>query len=128
MPETLVLQQGEDRTWVKVEGIWSGSDLTLTLVGGTAPHIGAVAVAQPRPSLKGDGSRSATVSVLTLPGHLEDDLARWAAKYLAVRIGAAVVVSAGIHVDGATPVEIERLVISARELVMAWAERFAPTR
>lgn len=120
----MVLERGSGRGWLQVRGLWSGADLTVMLSGGTHPHIGAVALAQPRPSLRGDGSRSATVSVLTLPGHLEDEVARWAAHLLAVRSGGNVVVTAGIHVDEATPDEIGHLVAGAKELVVAWAERF----
>ena len=42
--------------------------LTVT-VGGGRSHIGSVAIAQPRPSLRGDGSVSCTCSVWNQPGH-----------------------------------------------------------
>lgn len=126
MREPMALESGTGRGFLRVSGLWSGHDLTVTLTGGTHPHIGAVALAQPRPSLKGDGSRSATVSVLTLPGHLEDEIARWAADLLARRSGGNVVVTAGIHVDEATPTEIEQLVAGARRLVEAWTDKFIP--
>jgi len=100
-----------------------GSDLVVVLSGGTRPHVGATAVAQPRPSLRGDGSRSATASVITLLGHKEDELARWAALTLAARLGATVVVSAGIHVDDATPEQIRYLEAEARALVERLAHR-----
>lgn len=124
MEEQMILARGSGRGWLQVRGLWSGPDLTVTLSGGSHPHIGAVALAQPRPSLRGDGSRSATVSVLTLPGHLEDEVARWAAHLLAVRAGGTVVVTAGMHVDQATPAEITALVAEAKALVTAWADRF----
>jgi hypothetical protein len=52
-----------------VQAQWVGADLVVTIGGGSRPHVGAVAVAQPRPSLKGDGTVSATASVIALLGH-----------------------------------------------------------
>jgi len=94
-----------------------GDDLVVTLGGGTRSHVGAAAVAQPRPSLKGDGTVSATASVIALLGHKEDELARWAALRLASQLNAVVVVTAGIHVDNATPDQIRQLDAAARGLV-----------
>jgi len=108
---------GTGRQRVEVRAEWVGRDLLVTIGGGTVPHIGAVALGQPRPSLRADGSISATVSVLTLLGHKEDDLARWAAHQLASSLNVTVVVTAGLHVDRASPEEIERLSTAARALV-----------
>lgn len=83
-----------------------GPDLNLSLFGGEAPHIGAVALAQPRASLKGDGSPSASCSVLTLCGHKEDELARALALELATRLGCNVCVACGIHQDDILQEEI----------------------
>ena len=63
---------------LKVQGNLSlcGGDICLNIGGGTLPHIGAVAVAEPRPSLRMDGSNSASCSVLCILGHKDDVLAR----------------------------------------------------
>ena len=45
-----------------------GPDLLVAVWRGTHPHIGAVALAVPRPSLKDKKKTSATSSVLTLLG------------------------------------------------------------
>ena len=37
---------------LEASGQWLGPDLLVAIWGGEKPHIGAVAVAQPRPSLK----------------------------------------------------------------------------
>jgi gallate decarboxylase subunit D len=108
-----------ERLQVTVEGRWMGSDFVVSIGGGTHPHVGAVAVAQPRPSLKGDGSVSATASVIALLGHKEDELARWAALHLAARLNATVVVTAGLHADQATLAEVLHLDAEARRLVEA---------
>ncbi|MGE5674483.1 MAG: hypothetical protein ACM3XM_11480 [Mycobacterium leprae] len=100
-----------------------GADLVVTIGGGTRAHVGAVAVAQPRPSLKGDGQVSASASVITLLGHKEDELARWAALYLAAQLNTTVVVTAGIHVDDATPADLGQIDAEVRRQVAAVAAR-----
>ena len=74
-----------------------GKDLLVAIWGGERPHIGAVAIAQPRPSLKDPAQISSTGSVFCLMGHKEDDLAKAVAEILAAAINTTVVVTAGIH-------------------------------
>lgn len=75
-----------------------GDDLLVAIWGGEKPHIGAVAVAQPRPSLRPPHDLvSATASVICLPGHKEDVLAKSVAETLSALINRPVVVSAGMH-------------------------------
>jgi len=115
--DELRLASGEGASQVEVRAHWVGRDLVVTIGGGTHAHVGAVAVAQPRPSLKGDGSVSATASVIALLGHKEDELARWAALHLAAKLNRTVVVTAGLHVDNATMEQILYLDAEARRLV-----------
>ncbi|MBN1227398.1 MAG: hypothetical protein JXA79_10430, partial [Deltaproteobacteria bacterium] len=63
-----------------------GSDLLVSIFGGQRPHIGAVAVALPRPSLKDPKVRSATASVFCYPGHKEDVIAKEAAERLSAAL------------------------------------------
>ncbi len=76
-----------------------GADLLVAIFGGERPHIGAVAVAQPRPSLRDPRRLSATASVICLLGHKEDTLAKAAAEQLAAALNTRVVVTAGMHWD-----------------------------
>ncbi len=76
-----------------------GRDLAVTLAGGDLSHIGAVAVSQSRPSHRPEGGTSATTSIIALPGHKEDDLARNLAARFAAQLDAVVSVSCGIHMD-----------------------------
>jgi len=85
---------------IKAEAVRLGADVLVYIWGGEKPHIGAVAAAQPRPSLADPNKTSATASVLTYVGHKEDQVAREAALALAARLNANVVVTAGIHWDG----------------------------
>jgi hypothetical protein len=89
----------------------------VAIWGGEKPHIGAVAVAQPRPSLKDPDVTSATASVICLVGHKEDELAKASAEILAATLNTAVVVTAGIHWDNLDPEGIRRIIQNSEILV-----------
>jgi hypothetical protein len=76
-----------------------GEDLLACLWGGTDPHIGAIALAVPRPSGKDPSITSATSSVLTMLGHKEDQVVKMVSERLSARLNKNVVVTAGIHWD-----------------------------
>ncbi len=84
---------------VEAEAVRIGGDVLVWIWGGERPHIGAVAAAQPRPSLADAARTSATASVLTYLGHKEDTVAKAAAEALAAALDTNVVVTAGIHWD-----------------------------
>jgi len=105
-----------------------GQDLAVTLSGGDRPHIGAVALSQARASLKGDGSLSATTSVLALLGHKEDDLARALAARLAAALGGAVTVACGIHLEGILPEELAQVPPLVEALTLELLRRVAELR
>lgn len=107
--------QGEYDVEAHVQSI--GEDLLVAISGGQKPHIGAVAVAEPRPSLKDPKVRSATASVFCYVGHKEDDLAKRAAEKLAASFNTRVVVTAGIHWDHLTEEGIGKVMQNSRRLV-----------
>jgi len=82
--------------------------LSIYLGGGEEPHIGTVVISQPRKSLKGDGTISCTSSVFNLVGHKDDGLALPLAEELCRRLNLIVVVTAGIHIDGANEEDLQR--------------------
>ena len=86
-----------------------GRDIVICIGGGEKKHVGAVALASPRPSLKNIGETSATASVLCLVGHKDDILARTAALRLAAAFKTNVLVSVGLHMDSATEADINIL-------------------
>ena len=98
-----------DRFVLTMTALPVGKDFAVTLSGGEPPHIGAVAVAQPRPSLKKDGSISSTASVIALVGHKEDMLARKVALHMAKELQTVVSVSCGVHLDDVTEEEIQQI-------------------
>ena len=60
---------------VKLHTEVMGNDLCITISGGDRPHIGSIAIADPRKSLTGDGSTSATVSTYNFTGHKDYEVA-----------------------------------------------------
>ena len=76
-----------------------GQDLLVSLWGGTRPHIGAIGMAVPRPSLKNPKKWSATSSNFTFVGHKEDTIVKKVSERLAARLRRNVVVTAGLHWD-----------------------------
>jgi len=85
-----------------------GKDFLLSVWGGAA-HIGAVGMAQPRPSLADPALLSATASVFCYVGHKEDEIVKEISERLAAALGAKVVVAAGLHWDNLTPAGIEQV-------------------
>jgi hypothetical protein len=94
-----------------------GSDILIAIWGGERPHIGAVAVAQPRPSLKDPAVTSSSASVFCFIGHKEDDLAKAAAEIVSATLNTAVVVAAGIHWDNLDEKAILRIIKNSEILV-----------
>lgn len=100
-----------------------GEDVLVAIWGGERPHIGAVAVAQPRPSLKDPDVTSASTSVFCFVGHKEDELAKASAEILSATLNTPVVVAAGIHWDNLEEEAIQRIIKNSEILVDMILER-----
>ncbi|MCD8217758.1 MAG: hypothetical protein LUD01_06885 [Clostridiales bacterium] len=95
-----------------------GKDMHLLLTGGTAPHIGCVVMSVPRPSLSGDGTVSATSSVINAIGHKDEEICRILAEAVCRAHQCLVVCVGGFHEDHLQAdqiAEIKRVV--AEELI-----------
>lgn len=101
---------------VEAEAVRIGADILVYIWGGERPHIGAVAAAQPRPSLADANKISATASVLSYVGHKEDDVAKHAAEAIAARFETNVVATAGIHWDNLPADGIQIILDRCREI------------
>jgi hypothetical protein len=86
-----------------------GQDILISIWGGTRPHIGAIGMAIPRPSLKNSKRWSATSSIFTFIGHKEDMIVKKMSEKLAARVRRNVVVTAGLHWEGTTSREIKTI-------------------
>ncbi len=118
---------GRHRIWGTALAVPAG--LCVQLLGGDLPHVGAVGVSLPRPGGPRPGGGPPSTSVITLPGHREDELVRPVAAELARALGRTAVVVAGIHLEAATARDVAALVRNARRaarLVLSAVRSAAP--
>jgi hypothetical protein len=92
------ITESKDSYEIVFRALPMGGEWSFTITGGRE-HLGAVAIGIPRLSLSGSGRISATVSSFTVTGHMDDEIARPAALFLAKNLNCNVVVSCGIHFD-----------------------------
>lgn len=97
--ENMVVTEGSMPYEVRAEVCQIGEDVVVLVSGGEKPHVGAVAVGIPRPSLEDPGVVSSTASVFALVGHKEDDVAKIIARKMSALLNKNTVVTVGIHVD-----------------------------
>ena len=93
-----------------------GNDILLLLQGGDMPHLGCVVQAIPRESLSGDGSMSATSSVLNLVGHKDEYLCRKLAEIVAAGKQSVVICTGGFHVHDIKQSIIGQLMDAVEEI------------
>jgi len=93
---------GRGKYRVAAEARRIGADILVSVWGGTKPHIGSVAAASPRPSLRDLKKMSATSSVINYSGHKDDIVSKLFSERIAARFGRNCVATAGIHIDNAT--------------------------
>jgi hypothetical protein len=115
--QEFTLQTEEDDYNLSASVRLIGDDVLVAIWGGEKPHIGAVAVGQPRPSLRDPEVTSSSASVFCMVGHKEDELAKAAAEILAATLKTQVVVTAGIHWDNIAPETIQQIVANSEILV-----------
>ena len=115
------LSYGEEPYNIQFEARLCGGDILATVTGGTRPHIGAVALAEPanapHPMTGEPVSSFPSMTVLTAKGHKDAMLAEMFARYLCEKYGVIVCVTAGVHVDGADKEAIAFLVRNAKTLL-----------
>lgn len=102
---------------INCSAIKMGNDWNISIYGGDIPHIGALALGIPRPSLKDKNKISSSVSVLTITGHEEDVIVQKLAKILASTLNCTVVVSCGIHIKDITFDDIQALTLFISNLI-----------
>lgn len=105
----VTVERGSGRHRVVLTATVTGKGIICALVGGEEPHLGAVVLSVPRPSLDDPGRISCTSSTLPLVGHKDDEAARPLAEMLARSTGCPVSVAAGLHINNAGAEDIETL-------------------
>jgi len=115
--------KGEGSHRVFLDAILSTNGVILYVHGGNLSHVGGVAVGIPRPSTRNPAQLTANVSVISILGHKDDELARPLADKVARRLNQIAVVIVGIHVDGATSQDLEVVTCNAHAVVDEWLER-----
>jgi hypothetical protein len=106
--DTLVLTRSAGSTDLRVDVTHFGRDLVVTLVGGEA-HVGAVAL--------GGFHKRSYASVLTVPDHRDDVIAKEAASRISKELNCSCVVIVGIHVSNASEKLVSQIVEASFTLV-----------
>ncbi len=101
---------------LEVSAAFVGEDVLVCLQGGERPHLGCVVQTEPRESLIGDGSVSATSSVLNYPGHKDEVICRYVAEKISREVKRRVVCTGGFHKDGITVEEIREVQMVAEQM------------
>jgi hypothetical protein len=117
--------QGTRRLWAVATR--AGADLAVVVGGGERPHVGCVVVAQPHRSAARPERVRVTSSVLSIPPHKEEALARPLAEALARATEGVVTVSAGVHDDDLTPEGIAAYLELGERLRDRLLRRLAPS-
>ena len=104
-----VIVAAHSKYQIELQAIHCGADYSVIICGGERGHVGAVALGCNESGINGHENRGATVSVLCALGHRDDEVVRWAAKYLATELKCNISVSAGIHVENASGEDIQCL-------------------
>lgn len=90
-----------------------GGDLSVTILGGSAPHVGSVTVAR-----KGE-----IVSKWAGAGHRDDVVGDRFAVVLSQRTGGTVCAACGIHYEAVTREQLAKIVAACEELLQIMWER-----
>jgi gallate decarboxylase subunit D len=104
----VVLTRNAGSADLTVDAARVGKDLLVTLVGGKA-HVGAVAL--------GGFHRRSYASVLAVPNHRDDIIAKEAALRISKELRQSCVVVVGIHVHDASEGQVAEIVDASFSLV-----------
>ncbi|MFX0033114.1 MAG: hypothetical protein ACFE8E_11335 [Candidatus Hodarchaeota archaeon] len=103
---------------VDLDSLKMGDGLILTLKGGDAPHIGAVALAIPY-------KQTSSASLLSVYGHKDGEIAKPIAERIAKKLKKTVVVIVGIHLDNATEEDIKKFIDNSNTEVDKFLKKFS---
>ncbi len=110
MIKNLFITAGEGKHRVQLQATITGEGVIIALFGGEKPHIGAVVLSIPRPSLADPARISCTSTVVPRLGHKDEEIAKPLAEELAKACAQPVVAVAGLHIERAQAEDINLLV------------------
>lgn len=113
----LQLSEGLGKWKVGLILVRTKNGLIAVLLGGEKTHVGAVAVSIPSLATNHREKEIITTSVFTLPGHMDDKVAVPSAEKIARASAQPVVLVCGIHIDQATKMDIDRLLLNCERIV-----------
>ena len=102
----------------------NGAGLAVFVRGGDKPHLGGVALASPGIEMHGRTLSKCDLWTITVPGHKDAEFAQRIAKKICIASGEPVSVSLGIHVENATPEEIELICTNVDEGVDVFLQKY----
>ncbi len=105
-----VFSVGEGKYKITLIATITEEGLEAQIFGGEKPHLGAIALSTPRPSLSDTEQVSCSTIVIPLPGHKDDLIAKPVAEEIAKAWGSQVLTVVGVHVDNAGEKDIEKLI------------------
>ncbi|MGB9804576.1 hypothetical protein [Desulfofundulus sp.] len=115
MIKNLFFAAGKGKHRVELRATLTEEGIMVSLLGGEKPHIGAVVLSIPRPSMAEPGRVSCTSIVVPRLGHKDDELAKPLAEELAKACDQPVVMVAGVHVEKAQAEDIDLLIKNSNE-------------
>jgi succinyl-CoA synthetase alpha subunit len=107
---------------LQAEVVSCGQDLCILVSGGDRPHIGAAALGAWTDRAFNSEKKTATASVISVPGHKEAQLALEAAEKLSKTLQRTVLVTAGIHIDDIDSELIDRVVVEFQTMIADLSE------
>lgn len=120
--QTATITHGEGKFALEAQVTVTPRGIVVAACSPEFAHVGATAQAIPRP----EPGRTATVSILAVPCHRDEIPAHDIAAALATRFNMPAVASCGLHVDDASPEDLQRLIDATHELtekIAAYVER-----
>lgn len=102
----------------------AGEDVVIVVAGGNRPHVGSVVLAQPCNSPRGSRRNEVSCSVMTIPPHKEEAVARPIAEAVCEASGQVTVVTAGIHETGLDAPGVRIYLDLAQRMATELAEKF----
>lgn len=117
MLKKINVNEGNGKYSIILDVTLTSDGMAVQLFGGEKPHVGAMVLSVPRASLADKKQLSCNSIVVPLLGHKDDEVAKPIAEQLACYYGQPVSVTAGIHIDNATPGDIEILRVNCRKAV-----------